>query len=201
MDGRHEFANEWALAFGGAAGKRRDGRGEWGGKGGKGGRGKGGVEFPIRLGRRMFPFLTGERSVEVTTIHVFIELSSRKAKEHSLGHLDNLDHLKLKWLPDGTAKCDETTITCVRETPASTPCGAHADDHESLAKWEKDGKECKCHGDNKRTAAWLYHGEVRLRTEPLEDDFVEDIGRLKFPEGLEGRVKALWFLVGYRVCE
>jgi hypothetical protein len=163
MDGRHEFANEWALAFGGAAGKRRDGRGEWGGKGGKGGRGKGGVEFPIRLGR--------------------------------------LDHLKLKWLPDGTAKCDETTITCVRETPASTPCGAHADDHESLAKWEKDGKECKCHGDNKRTAAWLYHGEVRLRTEPLEDDCVEDIGRLKFPEGLEGKVKALWFLVGYRVCD
>lgn len=62
------------------------------------------VDLPLRFRRKMFPFLTGHRTVKVTRIEISIE---------TLEHVDVGRHIDIHFLPNETEPHEKQNINCV----------------------------------------------------------------------------------------
>jgi len=92
FDVRHEFPENWRSVF--VPGRGFD----------KGKHTKKHHDFPLRFTRRMFPFLTGRRSVNVTSLHIFIEVDR---------DIDFEEHITVGYLLDEHGRKDTKCLTCV----------------------------------------------------------------------------------------
>jgi SAM-dependent methyltransferase len=103
FDVRHEFPDSWNQVFhpdsGMPAGRRRD---------------KKDHDFALRSNRRMFPFLTGRRTVTITSIHSFIEPEYAP----TVG-----EHISFQFIPGEHCNAENRAFTCV--VSADKPCFYH----------------------------------------------------------------------------
>jgi hypothetical protein len=104
FDVRHEFPEFWSGIF---APSEREERSSPGFKHHRKEKKSGLRNFPLRFSRRTFPFLTGRRSVTITSIRIFVET------ERAVGD-ECAEHFTAYYIPE-YAECDEDKkkIVCV----------------------------------------------------------------------------------------
>ena len=93
FDVRHEFADAWEAFHGSEKGKRPY------------------AELPVRLTRRMFPFLSGRRAVQVHRLELLFE--AKGAKPGASRAVEFLAGEHWRHLRDGDCDCERHAITCV----------------------------------------------------------------------------------------